>query len=225
MSERVRLPGISLLAIQTSTPATVNAAHQNGAATCSAVSRAIDICCRDIDFRNTIVISNRHEMWSPGNDKVTIEPFPTYYDVCVFELTRLPDIILPLMGTHVLNIHRDGFVLNPDVWSDEFLAYDYIGSPLMGQTVGNGGFCLKSRNFFNAVKSLNLTPKWSDCHPSDQIVCVRHRARMEEFGVRFAPLDVANRFARENDPPYGGDVFGGHGKLFVADVVRQGRYV
>ena len=30
--------------------------------------------------------------------------------------------------SHVLLIHPDGFVVNPNSWSDEFLNYDYIGT-------------------------------------------------------------------------------------------------
>jgi hypothetical protein len=26
-------------------------------------------------------------------------------------------------------VHEDGFIVNPECWSDEFLKYDYIGAP------------------------------------------------------------------------------------------------
>ena len=30
---------------------------------------------------------------------------------------------------YAIIIHHDGFVVNPESWSDKFLEYDYIGSP------------------------------------------------------------------------------------------------
>lgn len=30
---------------------------------------------------------------------------------------------------HVLVVQYDGFILNPDAWTDEFLEYDYVGAP------------------------------------------------------------------------------------------------
>lgn len=30
---------------------------------------------------------------------------------------------------YMINCHGDGFVLNANAWSDEFLNYDYIGAP------------------------------------------------------------------------------------------------
>src|SRR3990167_10317082 len=31
--------------------------------------------------------------------------------------------------SHVLFIHADGFVINPELWDNEWLKLDYIGSP------------------------------------------------------------------------------------------------
>src|SRR5690349_6482270 len=48
---------------------------------------------------------------------------------------------------HCLLIQWDGYVINPEAWSDEFLQYDYIGAPWDTNIVGNGGFSLRSKRF------------------------------------------------------------------------------
>jgi hypothetical protein len=50
----------------------------------------------------------------------------------------------------MLNIHDDGFVINPESWADDFLEYDYIGALwphnfYEDKRCGNGGFSLRSK--------------------------------------------------------------------------------
>lgn len=64
-----------------------------------------------------------------------------------------------IQTTHCLLIQSDGFVLFPEKWDNTWLEYDYIGAPWAlvedayidpfgdHQRVGNGGFCLMSKNF------------------------------------------------------------------------------
>lgn len=66
---------------------------------------------------------------------------------------------------YCLIIHDDGFIVNPHLWTDDFLKYDYIGAPWYlginrGLTwlqdrhnlVGNGGFCIRSKKLMNELK-------------------------------------------------------------------------
>jgi len=179
-----------------------------------------------VAYRNEVVFSDKPELFvGPNLAKVRIPPFAEYPDVCIWWVTRFADLVLPLIGTHCLQTNWDGFVLNPGAWREDFLQWDFIGSPMHGHTTGNNGFCLCSRRFYEAMKGLNVAPNAQSCFPSDQKVCIQYRAHMEAQGVRFAPVEVARQFARENDPPYGTESFGGHGKLFVANVVQQNRYI
>jgi hypothetical protein len=177
-----------------------------------------------VRFRNRIVFTDQPQWFPSDVDHVYLPPFAEYPKICVWGLTQAPALILPLMGTHALCIHWDSPVLNPEAWTDEFLNWDYIGAVMNGFAVGNGGFMLASRKFYECLQALNLPPTVQECYPSDQIVCIRHRETMEKLGCRFAPIELANRFSRENQPPYGTETFGGHGKLYVADLVRQGRW-
>src|SRR6266850_1256662 len=47
--------------------------------------------------------------------------------------------------SHILTIQWDGWVINPHLWNDDWLQYDYIGAPWDDGCVGNGGFSLRSK--------------------------------------------------------------------------------
>jgi hypothetical protein len=93
---------------------------------------------------------------------------------------------------YLLVVQYDGFILNGQAWSDEFLKYDYIGAPWSGGLVGNGGFSLRSRRLMEACA---LLP--GQAHPEDQFISRTHRRALEAGGFKFAPRDVADRFAIE----------------------------
>lgn len=96
---------------------------------------------------------------------------------------------------HCLLIQYDGYVLNGSAWNDEFLKYDYIGSPWGGfNIVGNGGFSLRSRRLLQATAD----PRFTDNpHPEDDFICRRHRKDLELMGIRFCPLELAHKFSVE----------------------------
>jgi hypothetical protein len=59
-------------------------------------------------------------------------------------------------------------IVRPELWSNDFLEYDYIGAPWMYSDtsyitdegehvpVGNGGFCLRSKKFLEMPTKLGL---------------------------------------------------------------------
>lgn len=121
--------------------------------------------------------------------------------------------------SHVLVAQWDGFILNPDRWTDEFLNYDYIGAPwpknLLGEgvpehfIVGNGGFSLRSKklqDFLGQDPRIEMTHK-----AEDVLICQQYRSLLEEQGFIFAPLEIAQQFSHENDPVT--DSFGVHARI------------
>jgi hypothetical protein len=112
-------------------------------------------------------------------------------------------------GTHVLIIQWDSFILHPELWTNDFLQYDYIGAvwPHHPETpVGNGGFSLRSVKLLEALES----PAISRRHPEDFCICVDNKVLLEsEFGIRFAPAYVAEQFAVERSDWH--PAFGFHG--------------
>ena len=129
----------------------------------------------------------------------------------------------------VLVVQADGYVLNPEMWQDCFLDYDYIGAPFPmpndnftfrnseGELfrVGNGGFSLRSRKLIKLANQLEL--EWKAFHGfynEDGFISVNNRRIYEKAGCRFAPVDVAKYFSHESEIPEIQNIkpFGFHGK-------------
>jgi hypothetical protein len=113
--------------------------------------------------------------------------------------------------SHCLVVQWDGWVLDPGCWDPDLLRWDYIGAPFRGiagpRAVGNGGFSLRSRRLLDALAAPAMVVR----HPEDICICHDNRERLErEHGIRFAPVEVARRFAFERLPPPG-PTFGFHG--------------
>lgn len=114
-----------------------------------------------------------------------------------------------------LLIHPDGFVVNPDSWKDEFMDYDYIGSPwplptdsysyrdrfYRIQRVGNS-VSLRSKKLLDLPKALNM--EWKSFHGfsnEDGYICVNMRDIFEAYSCKFAPFELAVKFGRETTLP------------------------
>jgi len=141
-----------------------------------------------------------------GVEYVEAPPIKTTKDYSDLLLTGLRQYV---SGTHVLIIQWDSFILYPELWTNDFLQCDYIGAvwPHHPDTpVGNGGFSLRSVRLLEALKS----PKVTKRHPEDFCICVDNKALLEgEFGIRFAPTNVAEQFAVERSDWH--SAFGFHG--------------
>ena len=133
-------------------------------------------------------------------------PINTTKDYSDLLLTGLRQYVA---GTHVLIIQWDSFILHPELWTNDFLQYDYIGAvwPHHPDTpVGNGGFSLRSVKLLEVLESPAITKR----HPEDFCICVDNKATLEnQFGIRFAPKSIAEQFAVERSSWH--PAFGFHG--------------
>lgn len=129
-----------------------------------------------------------------------------------FVLHELPKIVA---ADHVLLCHRDGFPINPHLWTDDFLKHDVIGAPWPDgdNRVGNGGFCIRSRRFM-----LWLAERAPDtcADGEDTWACRQMADQAREAGFTFAPLELAAKFSLEHPIPEFpdrtlADCFGFHG--------------
>jgi|694.fasta_scaffold71305_2 hypothetical protein len=110
-----------------------------------------------------------------------------------------------LFTDFLLNIHDDGFVINPEVWTNDFLSYDYIGA-LWGvghhqppvteyDRCGNGGFSLRSKKFLEvAQKYCTIMPNT----PEDVLCCRIHRNIFIYNNIKYAPNELAVKFSVED---------------------------
>lgn len=126
--------------------------------------------------------------------------------------------------SHCLTVQNDSHIVNASAWDDSWLDYDYIGAPWPpGHTgtdyrVGNSGFCLRSAALLKATPALPRDSmvwrgKTKMTCRDDVITCVMYRADLEAQGLRFAPPEVAARFAFELPTPEAPELttqFGAH---------------
>jgi hypothetical protein len=119
--------------------------------------------------------------------------------------------------SHALFIQYDGFPTQPQYWTDEFLKYDYIGSPWLRHDVwrvGNGGFSLRSKKLLELTQ---YTPQVFDGdigHLEDQVISISSRVWLEARGIRYPSLELASQFGTVEPymlkPSFG---FHGHGLI------------
>lgn len=132
-------------------------------------------------------------------------PALTRADFQIFYMKVAPAV---LRSDWLMHVGDDGFILNSSCWSPEFLKWDYIGAPWDNGMVGNDGFSLQSRYFYERCLML---PAMDGSVNGDWWACVVNREHFEKVGVSFAPSDVAAKFSCETldvDFP----TFGFHGK-------------
>jgi len=211
------LSAITLLCVETRDPALAHFAIQK--------------CTKQASFGKVVLITDLAKLSNPINDQTSNQT----EDQKVVRLQGIEYIQAPLIktikdyselllkglrqyvaGTHVLIIQWDSFILHPELWTDDFLQYDYIGAvwPHHPDTpVGNGGFSLRSVKLLEAL----VSPAIARHHPEDFCICVDNKVTLEnQFGIRFASIQVAEQFAIERTswhPAFGFHGFFNFGKV------------
>ena len=118
------------------------------------------------------------------------------WDYSAFILNRLNKFITT---DFCLSVHCDGYIINPDKWTDDFLNYDYIGAPwAIGgpanygpERVGNGGVSLRSKKLLKESEVLQCVSH------EDVVICCINRKMLESKGINFAPISIAAIFSSE----------------------------
>jgi hypothetical protein len=188
------LPNVTLLCVETREP---ELAHW-----------AIQRCLNEVEFAKVVLATNLDLVINrkPGLHYVQAPAIKTTKDYSDFLLT---DIGQYVKGTHVLIIQWDSFVLHPELWTSEFLNYDYIGPAWPHHPenpVGNGGFSLRSVKLLEDIKKPGFTKK----HPEDYCICVDNKVFLEQqCDIKIASMHIAEQFAVERTAWH--DAFGFHG--------------
>jgi hypothetical protein len=116
---------------------------------------------------------------------------------------------------YIILIHDNGFIVNPEVWTDEFLKYDYIGAPwplpkddfsyrdINGEVIRQGNsVSLRSKKLLDVANKLDL--EWKAFHGftnEDGFICVNYRHEYINEGCVFAPIDISCLFSKETELP------------------------
>jgi len=191
----LQLPEVTLVCVDTRTPDLGVAAMQR--------------CQRQVRFGDALLFTDPTRLPRLPD---SIRTLPLQIDsVPAYSEFMLRGLLPHIATSHLLVVQWDGFVLDAQQWDPSFLQCDYIGAPLRNEpperAVGNGGFSLRSRRLLQAL----MDPAMVVRHPEDICICHDNRERLERgHGIRFAPVDLAARFAYERVPP-SGPTFGFHG--------------
>lgn len=174
------------------------------------IDKTIDALTKSISgikfFDNILISHNKPENLPSNISFIQIDEIKTVNDYsrfCLFELTKY------IKTEFVLLIQYDGYVLRPHKWKNYFLDYDYIGAPWPdGEQwnnirVGNGGFSLRSKKLLDSMTVLELpfTDKGYGHYSEDMQLCNYYRNELENFGIKFAPVNIAAEFSHELDVP------------------------
>lgn len=204
-SQKLQLPQVTLVAMTS-----VNV---------TATIKAMEYSMKGIDFGDAVLITHKKPFGLPK----TIRYSHTS------KLTNIDDFNYKMvyeLGDHIkteyaLIVHADGFVVNPQMWRDEFLDYDYIGAPWPLPKEGDtttyrdiyGNICrvgnsagIRSKRLMDFPKKANVP--WEGEYAfgkmwfyEDGFICCKIRHLLEAEGMRIAPLDVAKYYSHEQMIP------------------------
>jgi hypothetical protein len=179
---------------------------------------ALNRCLKHAQFSKVVLLTdlNRVSEKKFGIEYIQAPLIRTTKDYSDFLLTGIEQYV---QGTHVLVIQWDSFIVHPELWTDNFLSYDYIG-PVWPHhpenPVGNGGFSLRSVKLLQSMER----PEFIKRHPEDYCICVDNKEFLEkECDIRIAPISVAEQFAVERSLWH--PAFGFHGFFNFANVLND----
>lgn len=126
--------------------------------------------------------------------------------------------------SYALLIHADGYVIEPNLWREDWLQYDWCSSPWplptdnysyrsesgKIQRVGNS-VGLRSKKLMNLVASRPESWFWEqkkrygNCN-EDGFICTHNREWLESKGCKFMPFEEALHFGKEAELPENKDI-------------------
>ncbi len=215
MNKKIKLKDVTLLAASS-----VNIDHTQD---------ALMISSYNLDFSSIKLLSPSR----PKNIFSSIE----YVQIPNIDLKDYNKLILNELykyfdTSHCLIVQSDAFIINSEMWTDEFLDYDYIGAPwtekikpnnkltldLKKNRVGNGGFSLRSKKLTNITKNYKYKDMNFPVAQEDVIICYYLYDELKKKDINFAPINLAAKFSVEDprtNEKFGindKNVFGFHGK-------------
>jgi len=175
--------------------------------------KTLEYSQRNFNFNRVILFSHENPK---GNEYefVKIEKFENLIEYSNFMLK----ISTYLDSDYVLIVQDDGFIINSNKWTDNFLEYDYIGAPwpasrkwlnrwdkygievssqinqnIKHNRVGNGGFSLRSSKF------IEYSATFDNCNGlSEDIYLTLYNYQLaNEFGIKFPSFETALQFSNE----------------------------
>ena len=173
--------------------------------------KALEYCNRFFRFNQSILFT----------DYYFSHPFIKCHQIEKLSWQGYSEFILHIKNyvkaDYAMMIHEDGHIVNPHLWIDDFLNYDYIGAPWPNthswlsqpqlskilphfqrtfpkNRVGNGGFSIRSRKF------LEFSSFFPNCEGfgEDNFLCSVKYEEAVQYGIKYAPFELALKFSYEN---------------------------
>lgn len=178
--------------------------------------KALEYSMRGIEFGEVVLITHRRPWMLPK--EITYKHTSKLTDIDCFNYKIAYELGEYIQTDYVLLIHYDGFVVHPEKWREEFLKYDYIGSPWPIPEEGKqhcyhdiyGNLCrvgnsvsLRSKRLLDFPGQAGLVWEKDEdgFYNEDIFICCRNKHRLEEAGMRIAPVEVAKYFGHEHPVP------------------------
>lgn len=180
---------------------------------CVDIDRALNAFkqCRDNGFntkKQKLLTSLKSNQIIDGVEVIKIPELPTLYHYSYFMVKALAGYI---DTAYALIIQWDGYVLKGSSWSDDFFKYDYIGAPWHdswkkdhpywnkhnNNEVGNGGFSFRSKRLVDFIATSDTI---TQVHPEDWSICKTHYEYLIQNKFKFAPTEIAYKFAVDGVP-------------------------
>lgn len=179
--------------------------------------KALNFSSKKISFNDVILFSDKKPSNITNNiNFIEIPKIDTFQKYNEFVLRELVNYI---KTDYCLVIQNDGFIINPHLWRDEFLDYDYIGAPWdkngmrvwkRTNRIGNGGFSLRSKKLMEFIKNF----KFIDYDTAEDVIT---SLIIEKHNFKYPSVELAVKFSLEcplEDFPFDlNNSFGFHGKL------------
>jgi len=177
----INLPNVTLIAVDT--------------AYYDLTRMALEDSCKKLSFAKVIVFTDKPESFNVDEIvKIEAKNNTEAEHILWYEVPK------HISTSHVLTIQWDGWVINPHLWDNNWLQYDYIGAPWCyndGFDVGNGGFSLRSKKL---MKFLANSTEFKFKAPEDDTICRNYRKKLGLQGFKWADKLTASHFSFENHP-------------------------
>jgi hypothetical protein len=163
--------------------------------------KVLDECCSLIKFNSAKLITSRKFGYSNSWSYNLIEIPPInskaeYSDFCINKLFKY------ISTEFVFIVQADSGIVNINLWSNDFLHYDYIGAPWWyddNKNVGNGGFSIRSKALMEYIAH---EPTQSNNPNEDDYICRERYDELIRVGFTFAPESIATKFSYEGNLKY-----------------------
>jgi hypothetical protein len=164
--------------------------------------RAIELSLAECSYERVKLLTDDPRAVPARDPRIEVVPISPIRSIEDYSRFVVKELLHHVSTDFVQVIQWDGYVINGKAWSDSFLQYDYIGARWWfredGRNVGNGGFSLRSRRLLEALQDPEILVNDAE----DNVICVIYRSLLEQrHGIRFAPGEVADRYAFEGITP------------------------